>query len=118
MEVCVIFYNSVTVEARDYNKNQFLPPNRDYNSYPYKFLLNSLPLGLIKLQTYLSILGKKLFLTFKNAFSTQMEVCVIFYISISIDARDSNKKITYSSWYGLQFIILQVFTQLTSSRSN
>jgi hypothetical protein len=38
----------------------------DYNSYYHKALLNSLPLGLIKLQTYLSILGKRLFLTFKN----------------------------------------------------
>jgi hypothetical protein len=31
-----------------------------------KFLLNSFLLGLIKLQTYLSILGKKAILTFKN----------------------------------------------------
>jgi hypothetical protein len=38
----------------------------DHKSYEYKFLLNSLLLGVIKLQTYLSILEKALFLTFKK----------------------------------------------------
>jgi hypothetical protein len=61
MEVRVIFYISISIETRDSNKNQFVPHDMNYNSYHYKFLLNSLPLGLIKLQTYLSILVKKLF---------------------------------------------------------
>ena len=38
----------------------------DYKSCHYEVSLNSLPLGLIKLKTYLSILGKTLFFTFKN----------------------------------------------------
>jgi hypothetical protein len=45
-----------------------------------------------------------------NAFSAKIEVCVISYISIIIEARVSNKKSICSSWYGLQFISLQVFT--------
>jgi hypothetical protein len=66
MEVRVIFYLSISIETRDSNINQFVPHDMNCNSYHYKFLLNSIPLGLIKLQTYLSIWGKKLFLTFKN----------------------------------------------------
>jgi hypothetical protein len=38
----------------------------DYKSYYCKFLPSSLPLGVIKLEIYVSILGKTLFLTFKN----------------------------------------------------
>jgi hypothetical protein len=62
--------------------------------------------------------GTAVFITRKNAFSAEMEVCVIFYISMNLDVVDSNKKPICSSWYGLQFISLQVFNQLTSSRPN
>jgi hypothetical protein len=59
MVVCVIIYILITIDARDSNKKEFVPHDMDYNSCHYVFLLNSLPLGLIKLETYLSILGKK-----------------------------------------------------------
>jgi hypothetical protein len=39
-------------------EHRSVPSDMDYNSCHYKFLLNSLPLGLMKLETYLSILGK------------------------------------------------------------
>jgi hypothetical protein len=48
-EVCFIFYISINIEARDSNKNQIVPRDMDYNSYYYKFLLNSLPVRLINL---------------------------------------------------------------------
>jgi hypothetical protein len=42
MEVCVIFYISITIEAKDSNKKtNFVPHDMDYNSYYYEFLLNS-----------------------------------------------------------------------------
>ena len=59
-----IYY--ITIDDRDSNKNKFIPHDMDYDSCHYKFLLNSLSLGLIKLVIYLLILGKKLFLTFKS----------------------------------------------------
>jgi hypothetical protein len=66
MEVCIIFYISITIEARDSNKNPICSSWYGLQFISYKCLDNSLPLGLIKLQIYLSILRKKLFLTFKN----------------------------------------------------
>jgi hypothetical protein len=47
-------------------KKKIVPYDTD-NSCHYKLLFKSLSIGLIKLETYLSILEeKKLFLTFKN----------------------------------------------------
>jgi hypothetical protein len=50
----------------------------------------------------------------KKRVSAEMEIYVIFYISITIEAREYNEIPICSSWHGLQFTLLQVFTQLTS----
>jgi hypothetical protein len=43
--------------------------------------------------------GTAVFIMRKNALSAEIEVCIIFYISITIEARDSNEK-PICSWYG------------------
>jgi hypothetical protein len=52
-------------------------------SYFKKLLKNSNPVGSP---------GTAVFVMRKNAFSAGIQVCVIFYIKITIEVRDSNKK--------------------------
>jgi hypothetical protein len=54
----------------------------------------------LKLQLWYSINSEVLIMR-RNAFSVEMEVCVIFNISKTIETNDSSKKPICYSWYGL-----------------